>query len=182
MSRFLLPVAVFAIMIPIFVVGLGRNKNEIPSPLLAQQAPQFELPSLADPAVTVGSDTYAGEIALVNVWATWCVGCRAEHEYLMELSRENEVPIFGLNWRDQRDMALRWLAQLGDPYVATAFDGDGRVGIDWGVYGAPETFLIDADGTVLYKHISPMTERVWQEEFLPRIESARGAAQEAGAR
>ncbi len=182
MSRFLLPVAAFAIMIPIFVVGLGRNKNEIPSPLLAQQAPQFELPSLADPAVTVGSDTYAGEVALVNVWATWCVGCRAEHEFLMELSRRNDVPIFGLNWRDQRDMALRWLAQLGDPYVATAFDGEGRVGIDWGVYGAPETFLIGADGTVLYKHISPLDERVWQEEFLPRIESARGAAQDAGAR
>lgn len=177
MSRFILPVLVFAIMIPVFVVGLGRNKNEIPSPLLEEQAPQFELPSLTDPTQTVGSKTYAGDIALVNVWATWCVGCRAEHDYLLELESRGEVPIFGLNWRDQRDMANRWLQQLGDPYIASAFDGDGRVGIDWGVYGAPETFLIAADGTVLYKHISPMNERVWQQEFLPRIEAARGGAQ-----
>jgi cytochrome c biogenesis protein CcmG/thiol:disulfide interchange protein DsbE len=174
MARYLIPIIAFAIMIPIFVIGLGRNKNEIPSPLLEQQAPQFELPSLEDPDQTVGSQTYAGKVALVNVWATWCVGCRAEHEFLMELSRRNEVPIFGLNWRDQRDMALKWLEQLGDPYMATAYDVDGRVGIDWGVYGAPETFLVGADGTVIYKHISPLTEDVWQAEFLPRIRAARG--------
>ena len=95
----------------------------------------------------------------------------------MELSRQNGVPIFGLNWRDQRDMAIRWLDQLGDPYIASAYDEDGRVGIDWGVYGAPETFLIAADGTVLYKHISPLTRTVWEEEFMPRIEAARGGSQ-----
>ena len=172
--RILLPIVAFVLMIPLFS-GLDRNKNEIVSPLLDQQAPTFSLPSLIDPTQTVGSDTYAGEVALVNVWATWCVGCRHEHAYLMELAARNEVPIFGLNWKDQRDMALRWLAELGDPYVATAFDADGRVGIDWGVYGAPETFLIDADGKVLYKHISPMTEQVWQEEFVPRIEAARSS-------
>ena len=174
MSRYLLPIVFFAIMIPVFVVGLGRNKNEIPSPLLDAAAPEFELPSLADPSVSVGSKTYAGQLALVNVWATWCAGCRAEHDFLLELERRGEVPIFGLNWRDQRDMANRWLAQLGDPYITSAFDEDGRVGIDWGVYGAPETFLIDVDGTVLYKHISPLNERVWQEEFMPRIKAARG--------
>ena len=174
MSRFLLPIVAFAVMIPVFVVALGRNKNEIPSPLLYTQAPQFELPSLANPNETVGSKTYAGQVALVNVWATWCSGCRAEHDFLLELERRAEVPIFGLNWRDQLDMANRWLASLGDPYIASAFDADGRVGIDWGVYGAPETFLIGADGEVLYKHISPMNERVWQEEFLPRIRAARG--------
>ncbi len=176
MARYVLPVAVFAIMIPIFVIGLGRNKNEIPSPLLDQQAPQFALPALDDPNAMVGSDSYKGDVALVNVWATWCVGCRQEHEFLMELSARNVVPIFGLNWRDQRDMALRWLDQLGDPYFATAYDEDGRVGIDWGVYGAPETFLVGADGVVIYKHISPLTEDVWQSEFLPRIEAARGAS------
>ena len=174
MARYLIPIIAFAIMIPIFVIGLGRNKNEIPSPLLEQQAPQFELPALEDASRTVGSQSYAGKVALVNVWATWCVGCRAEHEFLMELSRRNDVPIFGLNWRDQRDAALRWLDQLGDPYFATAYDADGRVGIDWGVYGAPETFLVGADGTVIYKHISPLTEEVWQTEFLPRIRAARG--------
>jgi len=176
MVRYLLPIAVFALMIPVFVIGLGRDKNEIPSPLLERQAPVFELPSLADPERSVGSDTYAGQVALVNVWATWCVGCRAEHEFLMELSRRDILPIFGLNWRDQRDMALRWLDDLGDPYIASAFDADGRVGIDWGVYGAPETFLIGADGTVLYKHISPLTEDVWEREFLPRIRAARDKA------
>lgn len=174
MSRFLLPIVAFAVMIPVFFVGLSRNKNEIPSPLLAAPAPQFELPSLADPTQMVGSDTYAGQVALVNVWATWCTGCRAEHDFLMELEERDVVPIFGLNWRDQRDMANRWLAQLGDPYVASAFDGEGQVGIDWGVYGAPETFLVDKDGTVLYKHISPLTEQVWEQEFMPRIQQAQG--------
>jgi cytochrome c biogenesis protein CcmG/thiol:disulfide interchange protein DsbE len=177
MSRFLLPIVAFAIMIPVFIVGLDLNKSELPSPLLDRQAPQFVLPSLQDPAVTVGNANYAGEVTLVNVWATWCGGCRAEHGYLMDLAARGEVPIFGLNWRDQRSPALEWLQQLGNPYVTSAYDEDGRVGIDWGVYGAPETFLIAADGTVLYKHISPMNEQVWTEEFLPRIQAARGASQ-----
>ncbi len=175
MSRFLLPIIVFAVMIPVFIIGLGRNKSELPSPLLNKKSPQFELPSLQEPDVTVGSADYAGDITLVNVWATWCAGCRTEHGYLMNLAARGEVPIFGLNWRDQRTPALSWLRQLGDPYVKTAYDEDGRVGIDWGVYGAPETFLLAADGTVLYKHISPMNEQVWTEEFLPRIQAARGS-------
>lgn len=176
MWRYLMPGVLFVVMIPVFIVGMNRNKSELPSPLLDRPGPEFELPSLENPDQTVGSRDYAGQLALVNVWATWCVGCRAEHEFLMELRRRNEIPIFGLNWRDQREPALRWLNQLGDPYVATAYDEDGRVGIDWGVYGAPETFLVDADGTVIYKHISPLTERVWEDEFLPRIEAARSGA------
>ncbi len=172
MSRFLLPILVFAIMIPIFIIGLGRNKSELPSPLISAPAPTFALPSLQDANVTVGSDNYKGKVALVNVWATWCAACRTEHAYLMELAGRGDIPIFGLNWRDQRKPALSWLKQLGDPYFVTAYDQDGRVGIDWGVYGAPETFLIGADGTVLFKYISPMTEQVWQEEFLPRIRAA----------
>lgn len=171
MVRYVAPVAVFAIMIPVFIAGLQRNPSEIPSPLIDEAAPQYELPSLLEPGKTVGSADYAGRVALVNVWATWCVGCRQEHDYLMQLSRESDIPIFGLNWRDQRDAAIDWLRQLGDPYEATAYDADGRVGIDWGVYGAPETFLIGPDGTVLYKHISPLTDAVWREEFLPRIAS-----------
>ena len=170
MARYVIPVVVFAVMIPIFVIGLGRNKNEIPSPLLNQQAPQYALPSLDNPNATVGSDSYKGELALVNVWATWCVGCRQEHEFLMELSERNIVPIFGLNWRDQRDMALRWLDELGDPYFATAYDEEGRVGIDWGVYGAPETFLVNEEGVVVYKHLGPLDEATWQREFVPRLD------------
>lgn len=174
MARYLVPIVVFAAMIPVFVIGLGRDKSAIPSPLLDRAAPTFTLPALADPDRPVGSDSYAGQVALVNVWATWCTGCRQEHEFLMTLADRDIVPIFGLNWRDQRDMALRWLSELGDPYFETAFDADGRVGIDWGVYGAPETFLIGADGTVIYKHIAPLTEAVWEAEFLPRIRKAKG--------
>ena len=173
MIRYLAPIVVFAIMIPVFVIGLGRNPNEVPSPYLNNPAPQFELPQLGNPQHTVGSSDYAGKVALVNVWATWCVGCRQEHDFLMQLARENTVPIYGLNWRDRQDEALSWLSQLGDPYVATGFDGDGRVGIDWGVYGAPETFLIGADGTVLHKHISPLNRTVWEAEFLPKILAAQ---------
>ena len=177
MSRYLAPLIMVAIMIPVFVIGLSRDPTEVPSPLLNKPAPEFELPSLKDPARTVGSDDYAGQMALVNVWATWCVGCRQEHDYLLKLASETDIPIYGLNWRDHRGDALAWLRQLGDPYVASAFDEDARVGIDFGVYGAPETFLISPDGIVLYKHISPMTEAVWLREFQPRMLAAKEGTQ-----
>lgn len=175
MNRFLMPLVAFAILIPIFVIGLTRNPNEIPSPLLEKPAPQFSLPSLQDPESMVGSDDYAGQVALVNVWATWCAGCRQEHPFLLELARDNVIPIFGLNWRDNRPEALRWLDALGDPYMASAYDEDGRVGIDWGVYGAPETFLIDANGIVIHKHIAPLTREVWERDFVPLIQEQGGS-------
>lgn len=172
--RYLAPIAVFALLIPVFMIGLGDDPSELPSPYLNKKAPAFELPSLTDPAVTVSNRNYAGQIALVNVWATWCIGCRHEHDFLMTLSRTTDIPIYGLNWHDQREDALRWLEELGDPYAASAFDADGTVGIEWGVYGAPETFLIGPDGTVLHKHLSPLTPEVWEREFLPRIQAVRG--------
>ncbi len=177
MSRFLVPLILVAVMIPVFVIGLNRDPSEIPSPLLLKPAPVFELPSLKDPNKMVGSTDYEGRLALLNVWATWCVGCRQEHDYLLKLTSEIEIPMYGLNWRDRRNDALVWLQELGDPYVASAYDDDGRVGIDWGVYGAPETFLIGRDGIILYKHISPMTEEVWQKEFQPRILAAKGKSE-----
>ncbi len=177
MSRFLIPLILVAVMIPVFVVGLNRDPSEIPSPLLFKPAPEFELPSLMDPNMTVGSADYEGRLALLNVWATWCVGCRQEHDYLLKLTSEIEIPMYGLNWRDRRNAAQTWLQRLGDPYVASAYDEDGRVGIDWGVYGAPETFLISPDGVILYKHISPMTEEVWRREFEPRILAAKGKSE-----
>jgi cytochrome c biogenesis protein CcmG/thiol:disulfide interchange protein DsbE len=177
MTRFLLPLIVVAIMIPVFIIGLGRDPSRVPSPLIDKPAPQFELPTLKDPARTVGSANYEGQLALVNVWATWCVGCRQEHDYLMQLTSEIDIPMYGLNWRDRRDDAVLWLQRLGDPYVASAYDEDGRVGIDWGVYGAPETFLIDQNGVIVHKHISPMTEKVWQQDFLPRILAAQKDAE-----
>ncbi len=177
MSRYLVPLILVAVMIPVFIIGLNRDPSEVPSPFLNKPAPEFELPRLKDPSRTVGSADYAGQVVLVNVWATWCAGCRQEHDYLLKLASEPDIPIYGLNWRDQRSKALDWLSQLGDPYIASGFDEDGRVGIDWGVYGAPETFLISADGIVLYKHLSPLTEAVWQREFQPRILAAKGSVQ-----
>jgi len=144
----------------------------LPSPLLEKPAPQFALPSLTDPAKTVGSASYANEMAVINVWATWCVGCRQEHGFLMQLAESGAIPIFGLNWRDNRPEALRFLQQLGDPYVDSAYDEDGSVGIDWGVYGAPETFLVGADGTVLFKQLGPLNWELWEENFVPLIETA----------
>jgi cytochrome c biogenesis protein CcmG/thiol:disulfide interchange protein DsbE len=175
MARYIALIVAFVIMLGIFVVGLGRDPRKLPSPLIDNPAPEYALPRVKDPMSTVGSADYSGEMALVNIWATWCAGCRQEHDYLLELADRIEIPIYGINWRDQRDEALVWLEQLGDPYVASAYDEDGRVGIDWGVYGAPETFLVGPDGNVLYKHVGPMYEEVWQSEFVPRIAAQDGA-------
>lgn len=174
MLRYIAPLAVLGIMIAIFMVGLQRDPTILPSPFLDKPAPGFELPLLTDPSKTISNEDYAGKVALVNVWATWCVGCRQEHEFLLSLERENLVPIYGLNWRDQREDAVAWLNNLGDPYVASGYDGDGRAGIDWGVYGAPETFLISKDGRVLYKHLGPLNRVAWDRDFVPLIQAENG--------
>jgi len=174
MLRYLIPLIAFALLIAVFSVGLKRDPgqlNDLPSPLLNKQAPEFDLPSLTDPTQRVGSESYIGEVTLINVWATWCVGCRQEHNFLLQLAERNELPIYGLNWRDNGPEARAWLQKLGDPYVATAYDEDGRVGINWGVYGAPETFLIAADGTVLYKHLGPLSWGLWEQNFVPLLEA-----------
>jgi cytochrome c biogenesis protein CcmG/thiol:disulfide interchange protein DsbE len=170
MHRFILPFVVFVLLIVVFSFGLFNDPRKLPSPFLGEQAPTFELPSLTEPDHIVSSSDYAGKYALVNVWATWCVGCRQEHAFLLELEHSGAIPIYGLNWRDNRPEALNWLQQLGDPYVFSAFDEDGRVGIDWGVYGAPETFLINADGIVLHKHLGPLTRGIWESDFVPLLQ------------
>ncbi|MDA0707325.1 MAG: DsbE family thiol:disulfide interchange protein [Proteobacteria bacterium] len=169
MSKFMLPLVAFALLVGMFVVGLNLDPSRIPSPLLQHAAPEFAIPSLHDANVLVGSASYANQVALVNIWATWCPGCRQEHGFLLELAAEGTIPIFGLNWRDDRVEALRWLETLGDPYVASGYDVDGRVGIDWGAYGAPETFLIDSNGIVIHKHIAPLTREIWEHDFVPLI-------------
>jgi cytochrome c biogenesis protein CcmG/thiol:disulfide interchange protein DsbE len=170
MSRFLLPLVAVIALILFLVVGLQRgDPRALPSPYIGKPAPQFELPTLEDPGQTVGSKDLAGKVSLVNVWATWCAGCRQEHAFLLELSRKNAVPIYGINWRDNGPEAKKWLQQLGDPYIASGFDESGRVGIDWGVYGAPETFLVGADGVVLHKHLGPLDRQVWERDFVPLI-------------
>ena len=169
MARYVVLFMAFVIMIGIFALGLDLDPSKLPSPLIDKPAPEYELPRVRDPMSTTGSADYEGQLVLVNIWATWCVGCRQEHEFLVDLAARQEIPVYGIDWRDQRDEALKWLERLGDPYVASAYDEDGRVGIDWGVYGAPETFLVSTSGSVLYKHIGPLDEAIWQREFVPRI-------------
>jgi cytochrome c biogenesis protein CcmG/thiol:disulfide interchange protein DsbE len=172
--RYILPAAIFAVLVGFFWVGLSKDPSEVPSPFIGKPAPAFSLQELADPRVTVNNESLVGSPSLLNVWATWCVGCRQEHETLMQLAAMDIIPIYGLNYRDNRDQALQWLARLGDPYVATGYDPDGAAGLDWGVYGAPETFLMDARGIVVYKHLGPLSLAVWREEFMPRIQAMSG--------
>ena len=169
MNRYLLPLIAVVVLIPIFVLGLRSDPSQLPSQYIGKPAPEFDLPTLKDPERRVSTADLRGEFSLVNIWATWCAGCRQEHGFLMELYRNKAIPIYAVNWRDNRPDALEWLSQLGDPYVASGFDEDGRVGIDWGVYGAPETFLVNPEGHVLFRYPGPMSRDVWEREFLPRI-------------
>lgn len=169
MNRFFLPLIAALVLIPIMILGLKSDPSVLPSQYLGKPAPEFNLPSLKDPSQFFSSADLQGQISLVNIWATWCAGCRAEHGFLMQLYKDQTIPIYAINWRDNREDALKWLQQLGDPYAVSGFDGDGRVGIDWGAYGAPETFLIDADGHVVYRLTGPMTRSLWEQEFVPRI-------------
>jgi cytochrome c biogenesis protein CcmG/thiol:disulfide interchange protein DsbE len=176
MTRYLLVPAMFLVLMAFFVTGLFRDPTLVPSPLINQPAPAFELPQLLAPERSLAlADLSSGEPVLLNVWATWCVGCRQEHGLLVDIARSGEIPIFGLNWKDDAAAAVQWLRRLGDPYVATAVDADGRVAIDWGVYGAPETFLLDGEGVIRYKHIGPLTQAIWDTEFRPRIAQLRQA-------
>ena len=169
MNRFLIPLIGVLVLIPILILGLQSDPSKLPSQFIGKPAPEFSLPTLKDPLKILRTEDLKGQISLVNIWATWCVGCRAEHGFLMELARNNTIPIYAINWRDNRPAALNWLAQLGDPYVVSGFDEDARVGIDWGAYGAPETFLINAEGMVAYRFTGPLNQALWEREFVPRI-------------
>jgi cytochrome c biogenesis protein CcmG/thiol:disulfide interchange protein DsbE len=176
--RSLLPLAGFALLLLVLVVGLRRSpeKGIIPSPLIGKPAPQFTLPNLLDPAHPLSTGELRGRWSLVNVWGTWCFECRAEHSTLLQIKQQGAVPIIGIDWKDEDRDALSWLQQLGNPYERIGTDHDGRVAIDWGVYGAPESFLINPSGTIVYKHIGALTPQVWQREFLPRIGAAASRA------
>jgi cytochrome c biogenesis protein CcmG, thiol:disulfide interchange protein DsbE len=176
MTKYLLPVGLFAALVAFMYFGLGRDKQTLPSPLIGKSAPIFELTRLDDPSQTFSNSELAGKPYVLNVWGTWCVGCRQEHGALLEIARRGEVPIIGLNWNDDREQALSWLQQLGNPYVVSAFDGEGRIAIDWGVYGAPETFLVGADGTIMKKHVAPITVQIWEQEFVPLLAKAGAAS------
>ena len=169
--RYWIPMIAFGVLLLLLMFGLNedRDKNALPSPFIGKPAPEYELPQLLDPSKTLSPASYSGKAVLINVWATWCVGCRQEHDFLLALAAGDTIPIYGLNWRDNREEAIRWLEQLGNPYVASGYDGSGRVGINWGVYGAPETFLIGAEGTVLHKHLGPLSPFIWQRDFAPLL-------------
>ena len=150
-------------------VGLSRDPSVVPSPLLGKPAPAFRLAQLHKPGEWLQNDDLKGKVWLLNVWASWCVSCRVEHPLLLQLARTNLVPVYGLDYKDKPDQALAWLAQNGDPYTSSIVDPDGRVGIDYGVYGVPETFLIDKAGVIRYKQIGPLTPEALNEKILPLV-------------
>jgi cytochrome c biogenesis protein CcmG/thiol:disulfide interchange protein DsbE len=170
-NRFILPIGIFVALAGVLYVGVRHSpdKGTLQSVLIGKPAPSFELPQLGDDSKKVSSAAFAGRPWVLNVWATWCVECREEHPVLLDIARQNRVPLVGLDWRDEDGPARAWIAQLGNPYVAVAVDREGRTAIDYGVYGAPETFLIGADGRVLHRHVGPMTPEVWQRDFLGRL-------------
>ena len=171
MNRYALPLGLFALLVVVLAIGIRHSpdKGTIVSPLLGRAAPGFALPSLTDAQHRVTSQDLKGRWYLLNVWGTWCVECRAEHAALVEVGKSGVIPIIGLDWKDEDDRALAWLSELGNPYQAIAVDHDGRTAIDWGVYGAPETFLVNAQGIVVYKLVGPLTRESWAQEFLPRL-------------
>jgi len=176
MLRFLIPLGLFMVLIVFLAIGLTRDPHEVPSPLINKPAPTFRLPQLKDPSKTFSAEDMRGKVWILNVWASWCVSCRDEHPLLIEYAKSGAVPIYGLNYKDQRDNALGWLSELGDPYVLSASDEDGRVAIDYGVYGAPETYLIDQTGTIRFKQIGAVTPNVWANKILPLAQELnRGA-------
>ena len=173
MLRYSLPLVAFLRLGGLLWAGLGLNPQELPSPLVGKPAPAFELPELLDAERSFRREDLLGKASLLNVWASWCVTCRAEHPMLMELARRG-VPIYSLNYKDTRQDALAYLQRGGNPYRAIGFDEAGQAGIDWGVYGTPETFVIGPDGVIRFKHVGPLTRRVVEEKILPLLASLNG--------
>lgn len=169
MSRYLWPLGIFLVLVGFLGVGLTLNPREIPSPLVGKMAPAFELPRLHEPGKNFSPAEMKGRVWLLNVWASWCVSCRDEHPLLVSLAKAKLVPIYGLNYKDPHEDALRWLKQFGDPYDMSVADVDGRTGIDYGVYGVPETYVIDKAGMIRYKHIGPVNRESLQNTILPLI-------------
>lgn len=169
MKRFLLPLGLFIALVVFLAVGLRLNPREVPSPFIGKPAPAFLLTQLHAPDKTISPQDMLGKVWLLNVFASWCVSCRVEHPVFMDLARQNVVPIVGLNYKDKREAGVGWLRQFGNPYAVSAFDSDGRIGIDYGVYGVPETFVIDKLGVIRMKHIGPVSAEALTDKILPLI-------------
>jgi cytochrome c biogenesis protein CcmG, thiol:disulfide interchange protein DsbE len=168
-KRFLLPLLIFAVLVGFLAVGLTLKPREVPSPLVGKPAPAFSLPLLHEPAKSLSLADLRGKVWLLNVWASWCVACRHEHPLLVDLARSGAVPLYGLNYKDPRADALQWLQRFGNPYRQSMSDTAGLVGIDFGVYGVPETFVIDKGGVIRFKHIGPVTPEVLRDKILPLV-------------
>ena len=169
MMRFIWPLVAFLVLVGFLYVGLGLNPHEVPSPLIGKPAPAFTLPQLKEPGKQFSAEEMKGKVWLLNVWSSWCVSCREEHPLLVELAQQNIVPIYGLDYKDKREDGLGWLDRGGNPYVLSASDIEGRVGIDYGVYGVPETYVIDKEGIIRYKEIGPVTPQSLQNKILPLV-------------
>ena len=172
--RFLIPLGLFVVLVVFLAVGLKLDPREVPSPLIGKPAPEFALPRLDNAQQTIRRADLLGKVWILNVWASWCASCRDEHPLLVEYSRSKTVPIYGLNYKDTRDAGQQWLARFGNPYHASLFDQDGRVGIDWGVYGVPETFVVDRQGMIRFKHIGALTPEILRERIEPLVRRLNG--------
>jgi cytochrome c biogenesis protein CcmG/thiol:disulfide interchange protein DsbE len=169
MNRFLLPLGIFAALVALLAAGLTLNPREVPSPLIGKPAPAFELPLLQQSGKSFSPREMQGKVWVLNVWASWCAACREEHPVLADFARSGVAPLYGLNYKDKREDAIAWLGRFGDPYAASIVDVDGRVGIDYGVYGVPETYVIDRKGVIRYKRIGPVTPALLKEKIVPLI-------------
>lgn len=169
MKRFLLPLAAFAVLVVFLAIGLTHDPREVPSPLIGKPAPAFTLPQLHDASKSFSVADMKGQVWLLNVWASWCVSCREEHPVLVEFAKTHAVPVIGLDYKDQVADAKQWLEKLGNPYTQIAVDSDGRVGIDYGVYGVPETYVIDRQGIIRMKHTGPITPASLAQKILPLV-------------
>jgi cytochrome c biogenesis protein CcmG, thiol:disulfide interchange protein DsbE len=174
-TRFILPLVAFVVLAAVLYIGVkGSSDNHIiASVLIGKPVPEFNLPSLTQPGTNLTSRSLHGKPYVLNVWGTWCGGCRQEHQSLMEIQQLGQVPIVGVNWRDDDDLAREWLQQLGNPYSDVGIDKQGRLAIDLGVYGAPETFLVDANGIIVHKWIGPLSTEIFKRDFLPKLSGAQ---------
>jgi len=174
--RYHLPLAVFLLLAVFLWRGLQLDPHKIPSTLINKPVPKFDLPDIMVPGKSFTQQQLLGEISLVNVWATWCTACQQEHPILLDIARDSKVKLYAIDYKDELTEAKNWLAQYGNPFLAIGFDATGQTAIDWGVYGTPETFLIDSQGIIRYKHVGPLTKQVWQHTLLPIINKLRTGA------
>lgn len=170
MKKTLIPLALFAVLLVFLAIGLTRDPREVPSPLIDKPAPQFTLAQLHEPQKNFDSKSMLGQVWLLNTWASWCVACREEHPVLMQYAKTKSVALIGLDYKDKPEEGSKWLARFGNPYDLSVSDLDGRVGINFGVYGVPETFLIDKQGIIRYKHIGPITPESLEKKIIPLIQ------------